>query len=368
MLRKLTLLVVVLMALSRSLFAQTNNDQLEFTAIHALSVFTPDNYTLKGNVWGGELAWHFNMADNKADYAHMLGISSVDIVGSYRNYQSLTINNNPASKGSLGDVYALIGRLEIPVAKAGPVKLLFTPGIGFAYSTVSYFDNKNPLVGSRLNLAAQAGLKLFVPITSTTAIQGGVDLFHYSNVAVRVPNFGINSYNVSLGIVQSIDEKGPTASAQPFVYAHKSAIEFGGDVGMRGVYESQGELHRAGFYAGYSYQLSPVLSLKGGFDAGYYFTPFNPKNFNATFAEYGSSYDRWRAGISIGGDLMLGRLAIMAAYGYYIHYNSYYNNKTYWTPGLKYYVLPWMALQAKAYIHNTDADYLGLGLLFRVHL
>jgi len=367
MLRKLQLLTVVLVILSTNLFAQSSNDQLEFTAISAIKIFTPDQYNLQGKAWGGELAYHFNMADNKANYATMLGISSIDIVASYRSYQSLTINNDPASKGSLGSVYGLIGRLEIPVFKAGPVKLLFTPGIGFAYSTESYFDNKNPLVGSHLNLAAQGGLKLFTAITSTTGIQAGIDVFHYSNVGVRVPNFGINSYNLSLGLVQNIDQKGPSTPQNPFVYDHKSSIEFGGDLGMRGVFESRKELHRAGFYAGYSYQLSPVFSLKGGFDAGYYFTPFNPKDFNATFAEYGSSYDKWRAGISIGGDMMIGRLAVMAAYGYYLHYHSYYNNKTYWTPGLKYYVLPWMALQAKAYIHNTDADYLGLGLLFRVH-
>jgi Lipid A 3-O-deacylase (PagL) len=365
MLRKLKLLAVVLIILAKNSFAQTNNDQLEFTAIKAISVFTPGNYNLKGTVWGGELGWHFNMADNKADYIRMLGISSIDIIGGYRNYQSLLINN--AAKGSLGDVYSIIGRLEIPVFKAGPVKLLFTPGLGFAYSTISYFDNSSPLVGSRLNLAAQGGLKLFTSITSTTGIQAGIDIFHYSNVGVRVPNFGINSYNISLGLVQNIGQKGPPASQQPFVYDHKSSFEFGGDVGMRGVYESKKELHRAGLYAGYSYRLSPVISLKGGVDAGYYFTPFDPKNFNATFAEYGSSYDKWRAGISLGADLMLGRLAVMAAYGYYLHYNSYYNNKTYWTPGLKYYVLPWVALQAKAYIHNTDADYLGVGLLFRVH-
>lgn len=365
--RKLISLFTFLILLSGSLFAQNNNDQLEFTAIHALSIFAPGNYKLSGNVWGGELGYHFNMTRDSVDYARMLNIKSIDLVASYRNLGSVIINNNPNTKGSLGDVYSVVGRLEIPIVQAGPMKLLFTPGFGFAYSTITYFDNHNPLVGSHINLAAQAGLKLFGAITPSTGLQAGIDLFHYSNVAVRVPNFGINSLNVSLGLVQGIDQPGPASPTHPLVFSAKNYFEFGGDFGMRGVYESKKELYRSGLYAGYSYQLLSVLAFKGGIDAGYYFTPFNPQNYLETFAEYGSSYSHWRVGVSAGADLLLGRLAVMGAYGYYLYYNSYYHNHTYWTPGLKYYVLPWMAIQAKAYIHNTDADYLGWGLLFKVH-
>lgn len=365
--KRLVFIFFALFTFSKKLIAQGDSNQIEFTGIHALSVFTPENYKINGEVWGGELAYHFNMAQNGADYIKVLNISSIDIVGSYRSLRNLLINKAPDSKGSLGDAYTALARLEIKLAEAGPFKLLFTPGLGFTYSTETYFTDKVPLVGSHINLTAQGGLKLYAGITPSTGIIGGIDLLHYSNVGVRVPNFGINSFNVSLGLVQSVNQAGPSTSVHPFTYPYKSSVEFGGDYGMRGVPYSKDELYRAGLYAGYNYQLTSVFSLKGGFDAGYYFTPFSMANFDRTFAEYGSSYEKWRAGISIGGDIALGRVVVMAAYGYYLYYHSYYNNKTYWTPGLKYYVLPWMALQAKAYIHYADADYLGWGLLFRVH-
>lgn len=61
------------------------------------------------------------------------------------------------------------------------------------------------------------------------------------------------------------------------------------------------------------------------------------------------------------------RLAVMAKYGYYLHYNHFSPSgkdiKTYWTAGLKYYVLSWAAVQAKVYIHKTEADYLGFGIM-----
>jgi hypothetical protein len=368
MLRKLKLLVIVTI-LSNNLYAQTNNNQIEFTAVEGLKIFTPRKYVLQGKIWGGELAYHFNMADNKLDYIKTLNISAIDIVASYRNIESITINNDPASKGSLGDAYSVIGRLEMPLVRAGPVKLLFTPGFGFAYSTVSYFSDKNPLVGSRLNVAAQAGLQILTAITPSTGLHAGIDLFHYSNIGIRIPNNGINSLNISFGITQGINQKGPSTPTNPYTYGYKSSFELGGDVGVRGLYISKQELPRSGLYAGYSYRLSQVFSLKGGVDAGFYYELYNPQNHNIIYDEgYASSYDKWRLGLSLGGDINLGRLTVMGAYGYYLHFHGNYPTKTYWTPGLKYYVLPWLAIQGKTYIHSNQADYLGLGLLFRVHL
>ena len=245
--------------------------------------------------------------------------------------------------------------------------MIFTPGLGIVYSTESYFENKNPLVGSHLNIALQAGAKVFFAITPSTGIQAGIDLFHYSNGGVRVPNNGINSLNISLGIVQNINKTSVKIAEQPFQNDYKNSFEFGGIAGMRGAFQSKNELYRATIYAGYAYRLNPVLSLKGGLDAGYYFTVYNPKNNLATFEGYGTSYDRWSVGASLGADLWLGRLAVMGSYGYYLYFNSYYHNKTYWTPGLKYNVLPWMVIQVKSYIHNHQADFLGVGLLFAVH-
>jgi hypothetical protein len=365
---KLKLLVIVSILFSKFLYAQTDSsNRIEFTPIAGIKVFTPNNYSIQGKTWGGELAYHFNMTDNKLDYIRILHISAIDIVGSYRNMQSLTIDNNPASRGSLGDIYTLIGRLEIPLAKAGPVRLLFTPGFGFAWSTVNYFDNNNPLVSSHINMAAQAGLKVFTAITPSTGLQAGIDLLHYSNSAMRVPNNGINAVNVSLGIVQNINQHGPPTPEHPYSYVYRNSFEIGWDIGERGVFESRDVLYRADIYAGYIYRLNQVFNLKGGFDAGYYFTAYDSKNNDATFEGHASSYDKWRVGVSIGGDINLGRFAVMASYGYYLHFNGYYPTKTYWVPGIKYNVLPWMAIQGKSYIHSHEADYLGVGLLFRVH-
>ncbi|HEY2581738.1 MAG TPA: acyloxyacyl hydrolase [Mucilaginibacter sp.] len=377
-LKLISILLAILFIISTKSRAQTNNNQLEFTYIEGIKVISPD-YTIHGKIWGGELAYHFNMQNDKQDYVKFLEINSIDIVGSYRNLKSLYINNNPLTKDSLGEAYSILGRLEVQLLKFGPVKLLFTPGFGFTYSTTSYFTDGNRLVGSKINLAAQAGIKTLYSITSSTGIQAGIDLLHFSNGGERLPNNGINSINISFGLVQSINRAGPSTPKNPFEYNGTNSLEFSIDFGERGLFRTKKELYRSGLYAGYSYRLNSVFSLRGGVDAGYYFTPFNPNNYDNTFENYGTSYARWRLGVSAGGDIRLGRLAVFANYGYYLYYQTLYQPKTdysreldyrvktYFTPGLRYYVCQWIALQVKQYINHQSADYLGLGALFRIY-
>ncbi len=348
--------------------AQDSQNSIELSGTAGLNIFTPQKDLISGNVYGFEGAYHFGTANMKSPFVKALNLQSIDIVASYRNMEGTSLTGVPDTKGILGSNFGVLGRIEIGVAQAGPVKLLFTPGFGLGYSTQTYFTNhKDIVVGSHLNAALQVGLKLYTPVTASTGIQAGVDLFHYSNGGSRIPNQGVNAYSVSLGIVQKLRQPG-MAKGDSTGHYYKSSFEIGGDLGSRGVFESRDVLGRSGLYAGYNYQLSHVFSLKLASDAVYYFTDFNPAKYNYTFQNYGTSYDRWRVGLSLGGDLWLGRLALMGNYGHYLHFASYYpNNQWYWTTGFKYYVTPWLGVQMKTYFHHTQADYVGYGLLFRIH-
>jgi hypothetical protein len=367
MIKKLYLLYILSFVVSGAL---AQNNAVEVSGLYGISTFTSHQYSLPGHLAGAEAAFHFNTENSKADYIRLLHISSIDVVGAYRSLHDITITDNgkPASeKGALGGVYTVMGRLEIPFIKFGGTRVIFTPGFGVAYTTQTYFTNRNPLVASNFNLAAQAGLKVRTAVSNSTAIQAGIDIFHYSNGAFRVPNNGINNVEASLGIVQDIATPQPKEGVYKPEEYYKHSFEFGFDIGRRGVYKSKQGFYKSGLYAGYNYRVSPIFSLKGAADAVYYYTVYDPNNFAVTYQYSGTSYDRWRVGLSLGADLWLGRLAIMANYGYYLHYRSTKPTKTYWTPGVKYFVLPWAAVQAKAYIHGSDCDYIGAGLLFRVH-
>jgi hypothetical protein len=360
-------LALALSAIFVSARAQTTNpNSIEFTPVYSLNVFSPGAAHLSGTVWGAEAAYHVNMQANQAPCMRILNVQSVDAVFSYRNLEQVQLNNDAQTKGALGSTFSVLGRLEFGLAKLGPVRVLFTPGIGFLYATQTYYTNPhNVLVGSHINLAIQAGLKAKVNVSGTTAMQAGIGIFHYSNGAVNLPNNGINAFDISLGVVKSIRQPGPVHEAT--VEKITSAIEFGGDIGYRGNLVTQNGSFHKGLYVGYNYRLIPILSLKAAVDAVHANDVFDPSRFNETFQSYASHYDRWRAGASLGLDAWFGPLAVMTSYGHYFRNRTYYpNNQWYWTAGLKYYVLPYAAIQIKGYLHGAQAEYIGAGLLFRV--
>ena len=368
--RKLALFALLLCT-SKCLMAQ-NGNKAELNGLVGLSSFTAEKYKLPGHLLGAEFAYHFDMANNKAPYIRILNIQAIDAVFGMRSFNNVSVIDSVSTTHPIGHVYTVMGRLEIPIVKLGGTRLVFSPALGVAYATGTYFSNGNPLIGSHINLCTQAGVFISTPLSQTIAIKGGIDIFHYSNGAVRVPNNGINTVEASFGLIKTLNTPGPQTNSKAFSEFYKHSFEIGFDVGRRGVQKAEGGLYKTGFSAAYNYRLSPVLSLKAGGEAVYYYTLYHPDNdpktnLEPTYQYHGTSFDRWRYGLSGGADLWMGRLAIMANYGFYLHYKSTTKINSYWTPGVKYYVLPWMALQVKAYIHGSDCDYLGGGLIFRAH-
>lgn len=367
---KILLLVIGYLLLNCTVKAQDTKNSIEISGTSGIKIFSPEKNYLTGPLFGGELSYHINMTGNKNNYIRILNIKSIDAVFSYRNMSRVIINHDQTTKGAIGNTYGVLGRVEISLLKINKTELLLTPGVGLLYATETHStNNQNNIIGSHVNLAAQAGLKIFTPITHSTGIQAGVDVFHYSNGATYLPNNGINAFSYTLGIVQKINQYGPTVAPEQDDQS-KHFFEVGVNIGRRGSVTSDKGLYKTALYLGYNYRFSPALSIKLGTDAVYYNKAFNTNNvYDAldTFQNYGTSYDRWRVGIAAGPDVWLGKLAVMTGFGYYLHYNSFYPVKTYWTAGLKYFITPYMALQAKGYIHHTEADFVGYGVQFRIH-
>jgi hypothetical protein len=280
--KKVALLVSLLLAF-KCVWAQSNN-KFELNGLYGLSTFTAEFYKTPGHLGGAEAAYHFDMGNNKAPYIRLLNVQAIDVVAGFRSFNNVSvIDSNNAVTHPIGRVYSLLGRLEFPIAKIGGTRLVFAPALGFAYATGTYFSNGNPLIGSHINLATQAGLFITTPLSNTITLKGGIDIFHYSNGAVRVPNNGVNTVETSLGLIKTLNTPGPPTSSKALSTFYKHSFEVGFDVGRRGVQKAEGGLYKTGFSAAYNYRLSPVLSLKAGGDAVYYFTLYHPALSGGTF-------------------------------------------------------------------------------------
>ncbi|SHF73325.1 Lipid A 3-O-deacylase (PagL) [Pedobacter caeni] len=342
-------------------------NSFEFSPQVSLALFTAEN-KLRGNVFGGEFTYHINKNVNPRPWMRMLNLNSIDLVFNYKNMGDVMLVSDPRS-GLFGNTYALLAALNFTLLKNRYGELWAAPGLGIGYLGQTYFTNQNQLIGSHLNFASRMALKVATKISPSMKLSAGVDMLHFSNGAIRTPNHGINVSSVSLGLLKSLHSSG---QAKPDSLEWKGGEEyakhkfdFGVNIGRRGIFRSKEGLYKTGLYAGYNYRLNELLGLSSGLDAVYYHSIYEYND--QTYESLATSLDRWRVGLAVGPDIWMDRLAIMTKYGYYLHYNHFSpsgnNVKTYWTAGLKYYVLNWAAVQSKVYIHKTEADYLGFGIM-----
>jgi hypothetical protein len=370
-------------------FAQDNPNSISVTAMQGITIFTPDSYQPQGYFYGAEIAYRLNMANNNAAWVKDLNIKDIAFTAAWFNLHAVSINEPPEIKGALGNVFGGLTILDMSLFETGRITFYFSPGMGFIYSTQTYYTNNNPIVGSHINLAVQAGFKMETPLSSTTKLAIGANFFHYSNSGFRLPNEGVNNINATVGIARNIDVNGPDRKKETFRIDDRQSFEFGIGAGRRG-FVNQGNyinpqtgktiplpdsaaqrnatsnLYMLGLYAGYSYRFNSLFSLKAGTDMVYYTHTFSWNNFYRTYQETGSSFDNQAWGLSLGTDVWMGRMALMFNYGYYLHFNTITPDHFYWTIGGKYYLNNWMALNVKMYIHGFDAHYANFGLVFNV--
>ncbi len=329
--------LVILFAIFLSCGFQSAHSQnsLEFSVLSGLNVFSPGHVLIKGKSYGAEIAYNVSVSEKNADWVKRLRVDGLGIAAGYRNMGGVLIRDSVESKGFLGDVYTLSARMNIALLRPGNTKLLLTSDAGVTFSSSSYFIDGNPIVSSRINFSPKLGLKFQTLLSGSTSIVASSNIFHYSNIAVRVPNNGVNSFEVSLGLIKRFKERSGTSSASQAVGDNlKSFFEAGVDIGRRGTYKTYSGNWKSGFYLGYNHKLNPTVSLKAGADAVYYYTVFDGSN--ETDQYIATSFDPWRYGLSAGSDIWFGKVALMTNYGYYLKFNGKYDVKTYWNAGLKY--------------------------------
>jgi hypothetical protein len=359
------LLLPLLFISSASTFAQQKfRNAVEVVFQPVLTQFTA-NSKLIGSPYGGEIILHLNRENSTTPWMRAIHLRNLDLVYNYQRMNDVQLDYYPFN-GIFGDSHALLAGIEIGLFKFKKIDFILSPAVGLAYVDKTYFVNRNPVISSHVNVALRAKVKVAVPITETVTVSGSLSAFHYSNGAYRVANNGMNLISAGLGISKNIgtaisakEEIGSTADQRG---AHQ--IDVGLDMGRRGIFRSKKGIFRTGATVSYRYHVGTLLALNAGIDGVYYHTIFDPDNYQLTHQSYGSSYDRLRVGAAVGPDLWMGKLAAMFRYGYYLHYNSLTGNKTYWTAGLRYTLNGWASLQSKIYLHGTEADYLGFGLIF----
>lgn len=324
---------------------------------------------LQDKLYGFDLSFQKNISHLTDNWVKRSNVKSAGIEFIFRDLSYLK-GYQDTSANSFGQAYGIAGQMNFELLNSGNFTVNLRPAVGLSYLNKTFFTNKkNRFIGSHLNEIIKADLVFQIPLNSKIDLSAGAGFLHYSNGGYRIPNSGINMLSISTGLKFKTPDVEKQSRQTNYSQLNKNTFEINFGIGRRGAYERRTGLLKSGIYAGYNFFVNDVFSVKAGFDAVYYYTVFNPAPIRdiETFQYYGTSYDRWRSGLSLGGETNIWRLALNAQVGKYLHYNSYYKDiNWYWTTGLVYYVNPHIGLQAKTYFHKSQADFINFGMVFKL--
>ena len=365
--KQLLALGFLLAVLSSSAQIAPKNHSIILKPVFGTHVNADQGHLFQDRITGFDAAYFMDIDQHKDKWIDFLGAKSYGVGFVFRDISNLK-GIKDTSENSFGQVFGLVAQMDFQLFKVGKAKFNFTPGVGLSV-TNKYFTNnpKNRFLGSAVNEAIKADLGMELPVSRYTDLLVGFGFLHISNGGLTVPYGGLNTGNVYVGVKFGNTETLTSERKSAFNPLQRNAIEISAGIGARGVAEQKGKhLYKSGFYAGYNFYLNEVMTLKAGADAVYYYTVYDPENSLSTFQYYGTSYDRWRTGLSIGADINLWRITVGTQIGKYVHFNRLKENATwYWTFGPTYNITPHLGFQAKTYMHFAQADYVNWGLLYR---
>lgn len=343
------------------------NHSIILKPIFGTHINEDQGHLFQDQITGFDAAYFKDISQNSDKWIGFSAAKSYGISFIFRDLSKLK-GTKDTSANAFGQVYGLVAQMDFQLFKVGKAKFNFTPGVGLGYTNKYYFNNtKNRFLGSPVNETIKADLGMELPMSQYTDLLLGFGFLHVSNGGATVPNGGLNTGNIYIGLKLNNPKTLTEERKSTYTTLQRSSIELSAGLGARGVFGDRSKsLYKSGIYAGYNFYLNDVMSLKAGADAVYYYTTFDPNNYVNTFQNYGTSYDKWRTGISVGADINLWRVTVAAQIGKYIHYNRLMDKATwYWTFGPTFNITPHLGLQAKTYMHFAQADYVNWGVVYR---
>ena len=113
---------------------------------------------------------------------------------------------------ALGSAHAIFPYINFPLLRTRDFNIYFRLGVGLGYLTKKYdrYNNyENLAIGSHLNGAANLLIEARQRIGKRFLVSGGISLMHFSNGAIRQPNYGINMPGVNLAVAYRLSPENP---------------------------------------------------------------------------------------------------------------------------------------------------------------
>lgn len=353
---RLFLITVVLniSAFSQQYTERFNNFQTDFFVGQHLEHDTSLKDAIQGNSFGVLLS--YNYTNTKS--------SKFNTLFNYpeRGYSLLYHNLN---SDILGEIYAGYRHFTYNLTpdKRNPLKL--TTGFGVGYATKKFDELTNPknfAIGSNILASGYVKLHYLQFIKGTNlSLNSSVSLVHFSNVAFKNPNLGLNTFTLNLGFnyrlnaVSLIPKIVPNTIDKSIYYnlIFRTGFNESKQVGS-GLYP----FYNLGFYG--AKKINSYSTLTGG-------TELFISKFLKHYTEIeNDNTNTVRSGIFVGHELTQYNFAFISQLGVYVYYPKEYESRVYERFGFKYKLGKHLFSEVtlKANLFRAEALELGIGYRF----
>jgi hypothetical protein len=288
------------------------------------------------------------------------------------------LGDNP----DLGQAFALMPLINFPLFKNRTFTLGFRFALGVGYLT-RCFDRitnyKNLAIGSHFNAAVNLMLEARFRIDRSFTVTTGVSLQHFSNGSLKLPNNGLNTPLVNIGIAYRPFGENKTitdrfyAPTEPYsaTLRHTLEFDFGLALGWKNLKAVTGENYLIyHLYENTFIRISKKSQMGIGFDLSYDLS--QRKLYELYYVDENNTTDttltNWKfllPGINAAYNLTLGKLGVILNFGVYLHVMKPVKS-LYQKLSVQYNFSEHFFANVMLKVVWGRADYIGWGLGYRI--
>jgi len=284
--------------------------------------------------------------------------------------------SNLGTSDYLGTVNAIFPYLNFPLVETDNIKIGFRLGAGIGYLNKKFdrLDNyKHLSIGTHINFAGNLMLDLRWHITDRLVFSGGFSLTHFSNGAVKLPNYGLNIPAVSAGIGYFLQKANKPIHRPLFSPVRPSEIDMRriiqfditGAIGFKNMESVFGGRYIA--YSAFGNILKPITyksKLGIGFDVSYDGSDMLILERNNMIVP--NKISLVKTGFNFVYELEIGRLSFDVNYGFYLSGIDKSDGSVYHKLSMRYDITKHIFANITLKTHWGKADYIGWGVGYKV--
>jgi len=296
------------------------------------------------------------------------------------NYPTIGVSflyTNLGGRPELGQAFALIPHISLHCLKSQHHQLSFRLGIGAGYVTKTYdrINNpKNTFVGSHVNAAIDLSLDYNYMVTNRLGLKAFIGFTHFSNGSSRAPNNGINIAHAGIGANYFLKQPKQRLPKQPsdnqqykswkkenlsfyfaFSFSRKDIDEYLGYGKSWLVYNFQFNALK---------RLTEMSKVGIGFDLVYDNT--DKEILDHKGIEY-HDFEILKPGINAAYEIAFGNTSFMVNFGYHLAGKDLCEGRVYQKLNAMQHLGKGVFVTIALTTHYGWADYIGLGIGYRIH-